>query len=544
MSHMKDVPQQTQDLPVPVKSKGHRWLPSLVWIIPVVAACIGISLVVKTLLERGPEIDIYFQTAEGLEAGKTQVKYKDVSIGTVHTIRLSKDKKRVIAKVQLTKDAASFAVKDTRFWVVRPRVGTSGISGLGTLLSGAYIAADAGASEEKTDAFVGLETPPLVTRDDSGRQFVLRAADMGSLDIGTPVYYRHINVGNVTAFHLDEDGKGVTLRIFVNAPYDKFVGMNTRFWHASGIDLQMDAGGFQIKTQSLATIVQGGISFQAPEGITGPEAKENSQFQLVENQAEAFRHPDVAAQSVLMYFDQSVRGLSPGAPVDFRGIVLGEVKSIGIEYDPKQQKILMPVLVDLYPERLRSIDKSTHRIFDKKVDSAASMTRVESLVKYGLRGQLQSGSLLTGQRFIALDFFPKAAPAKLVKDGDVYVLPTIPGSLDAMGNQLTDILDKMSKVPFDKIGADLSKTLVTLNQSLGEAEKLAARLNNDIAPEIRLMMQDARSTLKSADRALSEQSPVQQDLRDTLQEVSRAAASIRVVTDYLQQHPEALVMGK
>jgi paraquat-inducible protein B len=252
MSEEDMGPGPAEPLKAPVVARRRNWLPSLIWVIPIVAALVGIFLVARILMDRGPEIVLTFKTAEGLEAGKTAVRYKDVQIGTVESIRLAHDRANVRVLVQLKKEAEGFTAEDTRFWVVRPRLDTSGISGLGTLLSGAYIVADAGTSENTSGEFTGLETPPIVTRDASGRQFLLRANDIGSLDIGSPVYYRRIKVGQLAAYELDPDGRGVTLRVFVNAPYDKFVGVNSRFWHASGFDVELSASGLKVRTQRRA----------------------------------------------------------------------------------------------------------------------------------------------------------------------------------------------------------------------------------------------------------------------------------------------------
>lgn len=525
--------------PEPRRERPHRWLPSLVWIIPIVAAVVGLTLVARILIERGPVITISFASAEGLEPGKTRVKYKDVNIGHVQTISLSKDRSHVLTTVQLSKQAESFTADDTRFWVVRPRVAASGISGLNTLLSGAYIGADAGKSEETKKDFIGLEQPPIITSDNSGKQFVLHTPDLGSLDIGSPVFYRRIKVGQVAAYDLDQDGNGVTLRIFVNAPYDKFVGIDSRFWHASGFDMQINASGFKLHTQSLATVVLGGIAFKAADELDPRvAAKENTNFRLAEDEAAAMKEPDGRSQMVLLYFNQSLRGLEPGAMVDFRGVELGEVKSIGIEYDEKTHEFRMPVVVQLYPDRLG------RKFSEDKQSRDTPRQRLRYLIKRGLRAQLRSGSLLTGEVYVALDFFPKADPVQFDTNRQPLLFPTVPNQLDEMQNQLADVARKLSKVPFDKIGDDLRKTLATLDRTLTGAEQTMNRINNDVAPEIVSAMRDARKTLNAAERTLSDDAPLQQDARQTMQELSRAAASIRVLTDYLQQHPESLIRGK
>jgi paraquat-inducible protein B len=535
----RDIKQNsTPSLPSPKRERQRDWLPSLVWLIPILAAIIGIALMVKVLVDRGPVITISFRTGEGLEAGKTKVKYKEVDIGEVQTITLSKDRSQVLVTVQLSKNAESFTAVDTHFWVVRPRLGASGISGLGTLLSGAYIGADGGTSEETTKKFTGLEMQPTVTRDTSGKQFILHADDLGSLDIGSPIFYRRIKVGRVSAYDLDADGKGVNLRIFIDTPYDKFVGINTRFWHASGLDIQVNSSGFKVNTQSLATVILGGLAFQSIEDNPGPLSKENTTFLLAQNQNQAFQEPDGRAETAILHFNQSIRGLTPGATVDFRGVVLGEVKSVGIEYDPKRREFDMPVVIEIYPARLgRKYAK------DEAQSPYSQQQRIQFMVSRGLRAQLRTGNLLTGQLYIALDFFPKA-PKVTVQNSAQIELPTIPNGLDELQTQISTIANKLSKVPFEEIGHDLQKSLATLNKTLSSAEKLAQTLNQDVAPEVTAAMKDVRKTLDNADRTLSEDAPLQQDLRQTLQELSRAAASMKILTDYLEQHPESLIRGK
>lgn len=528
-------------LPRPQVKRRREWLPSLIWLIPIVAALVGVMLVARILMERGPEIVLTFKTAEGLEAGKTAVKYKDVQIGLVQSLRLARDRSHVRVLVQLNKEAEGFTSEDSRFWVVRPRLDTSGISGLNTLLSGAYIGADAGVSKETSGEFKGLEAPPIVTRDDSGQQFLLRAADIGSLDVGSPVYFRRIKVGQVAAYELDGDGRGVTLRVFVNAPYDKFVGVNTRFWQASGIDAQLSASGFTLRTQSLATILLGGIAFQAPDDAMGPLAKENTAFMLAADETTAMKEPDGPSQTLLMYFNQSLRGLVPGAPVDFRGVVIGEVKSIGVEFDRAEREFRMPVLVQIYPDRLRR--RSTDRGSENE-PRFSQQERLRFLTEKGLRAQLRNGNLITGSVYVALDFFPKAPPAKIDLSKSPIELPTMANSLDEIQSQVQEIASKLNKVPYEQIAQDLRTTLATLNKTLTATEQTVSRINNDVTPELAAAMKDVRKTVNSAERTLADDSPLQQDTRQMLQELTRAAGSVRVLTDYLERHPESLLRGK
>jgi len=536
----KPAPPVPPALPRPRVARRREWLPSLIWLIPIVAALVGITLVARILMERGPEVVLTFKTAEGLEAGKTAVKYKDVQIGLVTHLRLARDRSHVRVLVQFNKDAEGFTAEDSRFWVVRPRLDTSGISGLGTLLSGAYIGADAGVSKETSGEFTGLETPPIVTSDDSGQQFLLRANDIGSLDVGSPVYFRRVKVGQVAAYELDGDGRGVTIRVFINAPYDKFVGMNTRFWQASGIDAQLSASGFTLRTQSLATILLGGIAFQAPDDAMGPLAKANASFTLAQDEAAAMKEPDGPSQTLLMYFNQSLRGLTPGAPVDFRGVVIGEVKSIGVEFDRAEREFRMPVLVQVYPDRLRRREGNATGTESR----STQQERLRFLAEKGLRAQLRNGNLLTGQVYVALDFFPKAPAVKVDVTKNPIELPTVANSLDEIQSQVQEIATKLNKVPYEQIAGDLRTTLATLNKTLTATEQTVNRINSDVTPELAAAMKDVRKTVNTAERTLADDSPLQQDMRQTLRELTRAAGSVRILTDYLERHPESLLRGK
>ncbi|SPV05072.1 PqiB family protein [Burkholderia cenocepacia] len=520
--------------PDPAISTKSGWLPSLVWLVPLIAALIGIGLVIKSVRERGPEITISFHSAEGLEPGKTQVKYKDVEIGTVKTIKLSKDLSRVLVQVQLKKEAEDFAVKGSRFWIVRPRVGATGVSGLGTLLSGAYIGVDAGHGQDTLTDFTGLETPPAVTGDQKGTQYVLRGDSLGSVDIGSPVYYRRVQVGQVVGFSLDKDGTGVTFNVFVNAPYDQYVGMNTRWWQASGVDLRLDSSGLKLNTQSLATVILGGIAFQTPPNQgSGTTAPNNTTFRLGSDEGDAMRDPDGQPLQVVMNFNQSLRGLAVGAPVDFRGIVLGEVTNIGIDFDPKTKNFLMPVTINVYPERLG-------RRFRETIESKGEPARreiVERLVQHGLRGQLRTGNLLTSQLYVALDFFPKAPAVKIDTSRLPLELPTVPNTLDELQLQVADIAKKLDKVPFDQIGANL-------NSALANADKLFKQLDTQVAPEARDTLSAAKQTFSTAEATLQQDSPLQSDVRGALKELTRTLQSLNALADYLERHPESLLKGK
>src|SRR5215510_15438174 len=211
------------DIPTAVAVRKRRSAPQLVWLIPIVAALVGGWIVIKGILDKGPTITISFNTAEGLEAGKTKVKFKSLDVGEVKSLKFDKERQGVVATVELVKEAEPYLVDDTRFWVVRPRIAGGQVSGLGTLFSGSYIGVDLGKSGEERRDFVGLEVAPIVTADVPGRHFVLHADTLGSLQVGSPVYFRQEAVGTVVSHEINKDGQGVTFKIFVNASYDQYV---------------------------------------------------------------------------------------------------------------------------------------------------------------------------------------------------------------------------------------------------------------------------------------------------------------------------------
>jgi paraquat-inducible protein B len=560
---MSDAPRvpDAPEIPEAVVATKRRRAPQLVWVIPIVAALIGGWLAVKTILERGPTITISFKTGEGLEAGKTQIKYKDVDIGLVKSVALAKDRTGVVATAELSKEAEAFLAEDTRFWVVRPRVSGGSVTGLGTLLGGSYIGVDVGTSEKRRREFTGLDAPPVVALDVPGRQFVLRAEDLGSLDVGAPIYFRRVQAGQVVAFELDKEGKGVTLKIFVYAPYDQYVTANTRFWHASGIDFSLDATGFKVDTQSVIAILVGGIEFQTPpDSGPVPAADNDTVFRLYANRTVAFKHPDVISETYVVVFKDSVRGLSVGAPVDFRGIVVGEVTAINVDFDPVKKEFTMPVEVLFYPDRLRS--RLLKGSADPRKVAVNARERLDGFVEHGLRAQLRTGNLLIGQLYVALDFFPDTPKAKVDWTKSPPEVPTVAGGFEELQATLTQIAKTLEKVPFDAVATDLRQVLQGVNRTLKEvtpgargaleevrrtlqsADQLVKRLDQEIAPEARSALTEARRTLGVAERTLAADAPLQQDMRETLRELARAAQALRVLADYLERHPEALVRGK
>ena len=525
-----------------------RWSLQLIWVIPIVAAAVGGWLAVRVVMDQGPVITISFKTAEAIEVGKTLIRYRSVEIGRVAGIAFSTDRTRVIVTAELKKQAEPLLVQGTRFWVVRPRVSINQVSGLGTLLSGAYIGADVGASDKSRRHFVGLDQPPAVTAGLPGRQFVLNAKDLGSLDVGSPVLYRRVQVGQVIAYELDDDGAGVTVRVFVNAPYDRYVTADTRFWQASGFDVALDASGVSLNTESLASMLLGGIAFQTPVASTAAApAPDNSVFSLYADRGKALRLPDAAEETYTLFFRDSVRGLSVGAPVDFRGVVIGEVADVDVSFDVSEQAVRIPVEVRVYPDRLSG--KQVPGAAAERVDAAGRI--LDRLVARGLRAQLRSGSLITGQLYVALDFFPDSPAAQVIRTARGAEIPTVPGSLQTLQETLLAIARKLEKLPLTAIGDDVRKSLHALDKMLAAAEAAVNRVDGEVTPRAVAAIESLSTTLAGvdktlgkADRLLSENAPVQRDLSEALREVARAAEALRSLADYLERHPSALIRGR
>jgi paraquat-inducible protein B len=529
---------------------------SIVWIIPILAAVVAIGIAIQRILSEGPTITIIFKSAEGVEAGKTFVKYKDVNIGQVTAVELAADYSRVEITAKIAKSAGGLMVEDAKFWVVEPRVTLSGVSGLGTLLSGNYIGFEIGKSNKKQRKFTGLETPPAITRDQAGRQFALKAENLGSLGIGSPIYYRRIQVGQVIAYNLASDAKHVEIKIFVDAPYDKYVNSETRFWNASGLDVSLGSDGVDVRTQSLVALLAGGVAFDTPAFISKIEpVAANAVFTLHRDQPAAMKQPESLATRYVLYFTESLRGLSVGAPVTLLGLPAGEVTKIGVDMDPKTMNIRGRVDIVSYPERLVAHSTGTQKAVGEAMEHSIKQRHafVRTMVEQrGLRAQLRSGSLVTGQLYVAFDFFPGAPKAKIDWSRDPTELPVIPSTVEDLEAKVTGIVAKLDKVPYEAIGADVTKVLVTLNQTLQEVGKAVNRIDADLTPELKKIVAELRGTIASADGVLKnadatlvgQDSPAQQDLRDALREIARAARSLRVLTDYLERHPESLIRGK
>ena len=514
-----------------------------VWVIPIVAVLVGGWLAVQAILDKGPTITITFKTAEGLEAGKTKIKYKNIDLGEVTAIGFTKDLTHVVVTAELKKGVAPHLVEDVRFWIVKPRIAGGQVSGLGTLFSGSYIEFDRGKSSVPRRDFEGLEVAPLVTGDVPSRQFVLQGRDLGSHDTGTPVLFRRIPVGKVASSELNQDGTGVTLKIFVESPYDKFVNPNTRFWDVGGIDITADSSGVKINTESLMSILLGGIAFETPaDSPVATQAEENTVFLLFADRALAMKRPDKEVFVFSAIFSESLRGLSAGAPVEFQGIPLGEVQSISAEYDMEGGVFRFPVELALYPDRVGKLFKpGATRARDTGLTQQQFF---DHLIERGLRARLKTGNLLTGQMFVALEMVPDADKAKADWTKTPPEMPTAPGGLQQLQHVLASFAKKLDTMPVDKIGVELRQALQAMHKMLQSTDLLVRRLDNELAPKARETLEESRKAMQAAERTLAADAPLQQDAREALRQLGRASQSLRLLADFIERHPEALIQGK
>jgi len=528
---------------------------SVIWIIPILAAVVAIGIAVQRFLSEGPTITIVFTAAEGIEAGKTLIKYKDVAIGRVTAVQLTPTYTRVEVTAKITKRAAGLMVEDAKFWVVRPTISLSGVSGLSTLLSGNYIGFEPGTSEQSEAGFVGLDVAPVIT-EQRGRIFLLKANDLGSLEVGSPIYYRRLPVGQVIEYELTPDGSTVQLKIFVKAPYDRFVLPGTRFWNASGIEVTADADGLNVRTESVVALLIGGISFDTPtfEPSTQP-AEANTAFKLYNDRAVALKAPDPVARHFVLHFNESLRGLSVGAPVTFLGLPAGEVTAVGVALDPSGAMMRSTVQVTFFPERLVGTGtkgeaaKGAAVLHDEQKRRAFVRRQVE---ERGLRGQLRTGSLLTGQLYVSFDYYPNAPKAKVDLSQAEPELPVVSSTLANLEDKLGGIVDKINRMPLEAIGNSLKKDLDNLDQALTDARKLITNADVQLVPGIKTAVDDLHRTLVAIEVAatnanatlLESNAAAQEDLRNALYEFTRAARSLRVLTDALERQPSSLIRGK
>jgi paraquat-inducible protein B len=565
---MNDTPP-----PVPPQAPNPEYAPearverksrfSLIWILPAIAVIIGAYLAYTTLSQRGPEIVITFLSADGLTAGQTKVRHKAVDLGTVQSIRLAPDMSHVIVRVRMNRESAPYLTDQARFWVVRPRLSASNISGLETLLSGGYIELDPGQKTgESQQEFVGLEDPPGVRSDEPGRTFVLNAPRIGSIGTGSPVFYRDIVVGEVLGYKLPEGNGPITVNIFVRAPYDKWVRNGTRFWNASGIRVDLGPQGVHLELESIQAVLSGGIAFSTPtESRDSPVATVDARFPLYDDETAARSASYTKRLDYVSYFESSAAGLAPGAAVQVFGITVGSVTDVKLEFDPATAKARVRVAFEIQPERLRSVGATS-------AETPEAITR--HLVANGMRVELATANLITGSMVLSLEFLTDPPPAEISHEGDAIVLPSQGGGLAGLTTTLSDVAQKVDALPFAEIGANANNLLKSLNTVAGgpetrqaissiattmvDVQGLVKRADTGLSPLLKRLPEisaDLQQTLANANRLVGSvntsygnNSQFERDLSRLMSQLNDAARSVRLLADFLDRHPESLIQGR
>ena len=501
---------------------------SVVWIIPIVAAIAGGWVAVARIMSQGPQITITLASAEGLEAGKTAIHFNGVDVGLVTGIQLAEDNKHVVLHAQMAVKTERLLVEDTQFFVVSPRISGASVSGLNTLISGAYIGLQLGHSTKSRRDFVGLDIPPIIAADTPGHFYVLKAAELGSIGVGAPVYFRRLPAGEIVSYDLDKDGQALTVRAFIRAPYDQFVTTNTRFWHASGVDVSLSANGLKVDTQSLLSIIAGGIAFETPvDQPAGGVSPPDSQFFLYRTRADAFKPPPGFPHTYVVTFRQSVRGLAVGAPVEFHGLPIGEVTQIDTVLDTRSFELYAPVTIRVDMSRV-----GVKVVGSKSGMSVQTLPREEMLkafVAHGVRAQLRSSNMLTGAMYVAFDFFPEAPPAHVDTSHEPIELPTIKGEFEETEARLASIVRKIDQLPMQEIGADVHRTLSDLDQTIVNAQATLKKTD---------------AILADANHMVEPDSVLSVQLGTALDELTRSAQALRALVDSLDRHPESLIHGR
>lgn len=529
---------------------------SAVWLIPLVTLVVGGWLVVKTLAEQGPEVTISFRTAAGIEVGKTRVKYKSVDIGLVEGLAFSEDFSSVIVTARFNQGMDQFLRRNTRFWVVKPKLSVRGATGLETLVSGAYIEIDPGPGAPQQH-FVGLEEQPLVTADDAGARLTLMADELGSVDTGSPIYYQGLVAGEVLGYELASDAQSVYIFAFVRDPFHQLVRGNTRFWNVSGLDVSLGADGLEVRTASVQSLLFGGIAFETPPTLEPTPVDVSDLVFTLHPTYDSIREQAFTRRlRFVLYFDGSVRGLNPGAPVEFKGIKVGSVQDIRLEFDRQDESFRIPVVVELEPDR----------IIDRDPDEPIAPEQIlRTLIDRGLRARLQTGNLLTGQLFVELNMYPDAPLMLRGGPGATYPeLPTLPGSLATITATLERFVAQLDEVDLAAIGTHLEGVLAGTD-ALVNHPKGAATVT-DLEASLRALRSlledldegDLDATLVAATAALwrleetltltgevlEPSSPLQYSLTRTMAQLEELARSVRTLVELLERRPNALLFGR
>jgi len=528
---------------------------SFIWFVPFIALAIAIILAISAWQSQGPMVEIYFKEAAGIEPKRTKIRYKNVDVGTVESIKVSDSLASIVVTAELAPEFSEYLSENTKFWVVSPRISLSGISGLSTLVSGVYIEIDPGEPGEEQFLFQGLNEPPLVRSDSKGASYTLLTQELGSLDVGSPVYFKQIKVGEITSYRLAKDKQDIEVTLFVEAPYDELVTDHSRFWNVSGFDIGLGSNGLNVELESLNALISGGVAFDSPYIDNPDEPSALNGFYILPNRKAVLDGAYVTTYSFMMNFpNQSIRGLQTGSSVEYYGIKVGQVSQIDFaEVDANNGSNIasINVLIDIQPERMAQQAPIERDVFEK---------RINNMINNGLRGQLKSGSLITGSLYIDLVQTKNKKSNKELKYNRGYgLIPTIPGDIDQATKQLASIVDKIDQIPIVEISNNLAGSLKEVNALITELNKnnfssnlgdAVANIDNASAEFKAITLSAASSlqqlqlTLSTIEESIAPDSQLYFELLETLRGINESADSLRQFTDELNRYPQSLILGK
>ena len=519
--------------------KVKNWSP--VWIFPIVTALIGAWILFYHYSHQGPEVTLITTNAEGIEAGKTTIKSRSIDVGVVESATLTDDLTHVEIKARLNANMQKLLHGDTVFWVVKPQVGREGISGLGTLLSGAYIELKPGSKGGVRDDYQLLDSPPLAPPDAKGIRVVLDSKKAGQLTPGDPVLFRGYRVGSVETSVFDPQKRTMSYQLFINAPNDRLVTSNVRFWKDSGIAVDLTAAGMRVEMGSLTTLFSGGVSFDVPDGIDlGQPVAEKAEFDLYDNQRSIQESLYTEHKDFLLFFKDSIRGLQPGAPVEFRGMRLGTVSKVPFFMPGLRQALnedyRIPVLIRIEPERIAS----------QMGESPDILTNLPELLKQGLRGSLKTGNLVTGALYVDMDFVSKPPPITGIREfGGYSIIPTVSSGLAQIQQRLMDTLDKINNLPLNPMLEQATGTLAESQRTMRRLQTTLDNLNKLTASQsVQQLPQDMQKTLRELNRSMQGFQPgsaAYNKMVADMQRLDQVLRELQPVLQTLNQKSNALV---
>ncbi len=568
---MSDTPPL--DAPKPVIKQGYWGLLSI-WLIPILAVGIAAWLIAKSYINQGPEISVLLSSAKGLEAGVTELRYRDVAIGLVDRIEITEELDGAQVFISMKDKTAKYLTDTARIWVVSPAISLDGVTGLETLLSGSYLEIDPGLGGEDQREFKGLTSPPVITSRVPGREYILRADRLGNVKRGTPVLYKGLQVGNILGYRLSEDKQSVELITFIEDPYTELVQENTRFWDAGGVSVQVTASGIEVGADSLPALLSGAIEFLPPIYVTNtPLAKAGHEFRLFSSRQHMHDSSFTERKRYVLYFKGSVSGLTVGSAVEFKGIKVGSVRAITLEIHEDNGDYFIPVVIDIEPQRLK-VHRRSDALLKTRIGEALREKAIAALVNKGLKARLKSTNFLTGQLIVDLDLFPEKDGGFVDIQSEFEQLPTLPTELEEITTSLTRLVEKIERLPIETLtnsmvetakgleaifaGGELTSAIAEIKNVAVSVGDVVNNVDRNTIPRINEAVVEGRNALRRVDESLqsatnlfetanstiADGSPLKYDLSVMLRELAAASRSVRNLAEFLERNPSALISGK